>query len=720
MKNKYTCLKYSLMIFAFLSFFTACSNISSDYSVGMARNSSVLENNNQSKDNNDVANNKNNNTITGYEKNLDSQNDENISIDEAQTNRIPSVRITDLGEVQYTAKTLGAHYFYKDNNLYLIGGTEVSDGSHAQLFVYDLENNKLIFDVVISPAICIMSFCQTNNIVYFGTISRNPEDGCDLYAYDIYENKYSKIFHFNEIGIYAIDWDKNDYIYIATSGNARLYKYSLEQNDLTLLLENFTDEIFIRSMKYVDGICYLGIGSNADLIAMNVSTLEWNSILPDALKENNTFVYNINSIYGELLFLLKNDNGIYSYSPDKMNFRRITNYKQTSSQEEEEKEIESFSWIDLEGDIILFGSRENFKQYSLDGLRSFYDIDKDTMYTIDSSCIVYKYINGKIKETIDLAGIMRKSYIMPIEFLAYDNVLYFPGRRFIVWNRNNEKIRSYIIQGEPQASTMSNADLYIGIYPQCKIYRYPLSILDGDLTEDLNSENYLIATIDGQCRPTQMAISKDGNYLVMGSDPLYGKFGGAASVYNIEANFFLYTNQVINKQIIRTVSRSDKVESAVWLGTMPYGENTNPPYLEIPARVILWDNKNEKSIKNFIIKDSVRKIISIEEIADKVYITTEESYLYQYNIDDCSLQNINSKDGILHLLKLNDNKLLGINSTNIFYIDPITLETTILADGFFQLSNLVQDSVTGKIYFFDKTKLMEMELSWTVSGKEGY
>jgi hypothetical protein len=94
--------------------------------------------------------------------------------------------------------------------------------------------------------------------------------------------------------------------------------------------------------------------------------------------------------------------------------------------------------------------------------------------------------------------------------------------------------------------------------------------------------------------------------------------------------------------------------------------------------------------------------------------------LYQYNIDDCSLQNINSKDGILHLLKLNDNKLLGINSTNIFYIDPITLETTILADGFFQLSNLVQDSVTGKIYFFDKTKLMEMELSWTVSGKEGY
>lgn len=618
-----------------------------------------------------------------------------------------NVELTRLGNITYTSKTLGGHFYKHNGKLYLIGGTEVRDGSYAQIFVYSLEDNALILNKTIRPSICILSFCEIGEKIFFATISRNEKDGCDLYSFDIENKSIQKMMHFSEKGIYAMSWDGNDSIYIATSRKPRLYRYSLRKNESEMMLEGFTNETFIRSMQYKDGKCYLGIGSNADLIDVDVKSKEWHSILPKELK-NNTFIYNINIFDNYIYTLLKNDMGIYSSPLDEINFERVTDYRM-NTQKKHTKGVTD-RWIDIEGNILFLGENgEVYEQYALDGLRSFFE--EDTMWSLDSSCIVHKYYDGQEYESIDLGEVLKKSYIIPMEFIAYDDVLYFPGRRFTVWNRNDNTNKVFIVKDEPQASTLKNEFLYTGNYPQCTMYRYPLDTfkIDGNRMR-MNDKEFFLAKIDNQCRPAQMDVTLNGDYLVMGSGPLYGKFGGKISVFDIEMEKLLYSADVVEKQAIRTVKKSEKYQNAVWLGTTPYGENTNPPYLCLPAHVVLWDVVQQEALLDFTIKDDVRKIICIEEIDDLVYVTTEEGFVYSYGVESGRVKYCNSKDGILYLLKLKDGRLLGRNSRSIYLIDRKTLKATVLADGFSRLSNLIQDPVTGKIYCFDKTELVEMKI----------
>lgn len=176
---------------------------------------------------------------------------------------VSSIQTQNLGEFSYSLKTLDGLFFLSGDELCLISGTEGLEGSESQVFVYNVDRNQILMNQVLDNGRSMTAFCQAGTEVYFATISSSADQGCDLYAWDMDSNVISQCAHFDHTqGIYDLAWDGADRIFAATSQPAALYSYDISNGELDEVCADFTEEQFVRSLSYVNGKCYLGIGTD--------------------------------------------------------------------------------------------------------------------------------------------------------------------------------------------------------------------------------------------------------------------------------------------------------------------------------------------------------------------------------------------------------------------------------------------------------------------------
>ena len=620
-----------------------------------------------------------------------------------------SFRVENLGNMLYTLKTLGGLFYRYEDKLYLIAGTENAYGTRAQVFVYSITDDVMIYSKVIEEADCILAFEETGEDIYFATIGKDRETGGNLYSYSKTDNEIkNRNVHFEDQGVYAMDYDGADTLWIGTSNTPCLYAYSISKQKIYCMLSDFTDSVYIRTMKYVNGRVYMGIGSKADLIVYNVDDGKYRSLLPNDYKENS-FVYSIDTIDDTLYFLVKNDMGIYSMDLNECNIiRREATYRAPVANSFSSEE--GLNWVDIEGDLLTYQNCNlvSHETYNA-GVRVYYDDVTGNSYSLEGNGVLSCYYQGIKIQSRDFIDDLEKSYIRPQEFMVYNDVIYLPWRRFIVWDRKSDSHYVYTVNDEPQAAIMSEHVVYTGSYPLCTIQRYSTDILLDSAYKDLNDSKYVLADVDDQCRPSQMDITPDGKYLIMGSGPVYGEWGGAITVVDIETGNTLYTDRdIISEQTVNVVKCSDYYDGCVWLGMIPFGESTDPVFKEEPAHLILWDIEEENIVKDFIVADDVRRIMDIEESDSLVYCITENLDVVSFNSDTEKMIAINEKDNIADMLILKDGSMLGISYGEIYEMDKESLDTVKLMGGFYRLSNLRQDPVTERVYFFDDVELMEV------------
>jgi hypothetical protein len=205
-------------------------------------------------------------------------------------------------------------------------------------------------------------------------------------------------------------------------------------------------------------------------------------------------------------------------------------------------------------------------------------------------------------------------------------------------------------------------------------------------------------------------VTFDGKLLIVGSGPLYGQFGGGVSFIDLEVRKLLYTaNNIISGHTIQSVEPSSFYKNCVWLGTCPYGENTNPPFLDEPSHLVLWDITNRKILKDIIVDEQSKKLPCIVEREGSLYCVTQSAKVVCIDISsgDITAENQISKVKTL-LLTLHDN-LLGISDNEIIEFDENNLNSSILFSGFNFLTNLSQDKITEKIYCFDGSDLIYIQ-----------
>ena len=181
-------------------------------------------------------------------------------------------------------KLLTGHFFKSGEDQFVISGTEIPKNlyyeNNSLVFVYNISENRMVLNKPISGCSSMTAMCETVNSIFFGTISASRDNGCDLYRYDKEGCFIELCCHVDGRGIYALAYDENDHIIIATSDDAAIFLYGMTDGKVEKVCTDFSDQGYIRSMEYHDGYCYLGMGSKADLIKMDVTTGSHSSILP--------------------------------------------------------------------------------------------------------------------------------------------------------------------------------------------------------------------------------------------------------------------------------------------------------------------------------------------------------------------------------------------------------------------------------------------------------
>lgn len=62
---------------------------------------------------------------------------------------VSSIQTQNLGEFSYSLKTLDGLFFLSGDELCLISGTEVLEGSESQVFAYNVDRNQIIMNQVL-------------------------------------------------------------------------------------------------------------------------------------------------------------------------------------------------------------------------------------------------------------------------------------------------------------------------------------------------------------------------------------------------------------------------------------------------------------------------------------------------------------------------------------------------------------------------------------------
>lgn len=620
------------------------------------------------------------------------------------------IDIRNLGPQAYTMKTLDGLFFISDDTLYLISGTEVSEGSTSQVFIYDVDHDKMIVSQSLPNCRSMTAFCETERYVYFATIS--GDKGCDLYAWDKQNMVINQCAHFEEKGIYAMACDdSSESLYIATSSPSTLYCYQINQQSVQIICSDFTEENYIRSISWLDGFCYLGVGTKADFIQVDVRTGQYVSLLSSQYR-NESFVYSQTIHDSKILFMLSPSCQVIQYDPQSGRMDEIgtiENKKQNMSFLIED----NIEWSTLYGAIILSSSnRTDLSIFTTGNKVSYIDERDHSIHGLDASGNYFKYDENNVVSQIDLGHLLPKQYIIPVEALVYNHSVYIPWRKFIQFDVKLETTKSLFVSSEPQASCITKEGIYTANYTDASVWFYPFGVFNNqDTIVDLNNEDdFLLTKIDNQCRPSQMDITSDDRFLVIGTGPLYGKFGGAVSIYDIKADRLLYTYQnVVMNHSIQSICCSESSSRQVWLGTTPHGENTQPAYLDEPAHLILWDIPTQSILLDIIPDASSRGIVSIVEKNNVVYCVTSAAELRSFDKMTGQLLEENKIDGIKQVLLSQDGTLMAINDHSIMRVDADSLQTDKITDQFTFLTHLMEDPITGYLYVFDETELIEIK-----------
>lgn len=626
----------------------------------------------------------------------------------------PSCSIESFGPLAATMKVLDGLFFQYAGDYYCISGTETGEGAASQAFVYHIDNDQLICTKTLPDCTSLTAFCDTEEAVYFATIS-SVTNGCKLYAYYKDAEAIEMCANIEATGSYGLAWDGRSALYIATSNPSSVYVYDMVTGGLSEVCAQVTDSKYIRSISYFNEKLYLGIGTIADLIELDIETGATKSVLSEEYK-SESFVY-AQAVLGDVILLgMSPSCRVLRYEPASGRLtdtgllfetgitEHLEEYAATDSAGEE---------VRLLGTLFTESSEHILTNAILESKVSAWRPEQEVFYTLDISG-VFREINtaGEILLERDMSKGLEPSYIIPVEALAYDGTIYVPWRRFVQYQSDDGTKKTYLVSSEPQASTVTAEGIFTANYTAADVWFYPFSIFEQDPAQvDFNdADQFKIAEIENQCRPTQMAVTPDQRYLIIGTGPLYGNFGGAVSVYDLKRHTLLYTKEnIVEGHQIFAVCPSHMYPNAVWLGTSSYGENTTPAHLDEPGHLLLWDIEEQKILMDIIPDQDSLRVVSIVETEKGVFTISTSASVIRMDAATGKILYTNSQDGVKELLLSTDGRLLGLTDTTLVEVSPTEPQTKILAkageDHF--LTHLMQDPITGALYCFDQTSLIK-------------
>ena len=426
--------------------------------------------------------------------------------------------------------------------------------------------------------------------VYVGTYTP-----AKLFRVDTVAGEVTEILTAGDAGavVYALDVAPDGVVYAGTysTSGGRIFSYdpgSEAVEDLGVVVD---DQDYVRALVADDDYVYAGIGAKAHLIRIDRSTGERTDLTPPELA-GATFVSSLAlhdgvvlggiSPRGQLLVLDTADPSRYELvqAPNETFVVAVTGGEPGRAY------FAARPSGTLYGYDLWSGSAEKLTvpapEMAANGL-TFHD---GTVWgLVDGLAYAYDPVGGNLAGyPLDAAGVP-PSPERPMALAADDERVYVSGSGGVQVHDLGEGGSARIfVPGEAKSLWPTGESVYLSVYTRALIYT---------LDPDDSTVEFLAGIENEQTRPRDSFFQPGSGRLLVGTEPDYGRYGGALAVYDTEGGGLDVYRDIVLDQSVSAVTAIDDVgylgsDVKSGLGTTPRATRAELTAVDLTSGDVLW------------------------------------------------------------------------------------------------------------------------------------
>ena len=413
----------------------------------------------------------------------------------------------------------------------------VVNGHSACFNIVDLDNYQVVFSKPLKGAESSWELIRFQDQIF---IAGTGDIGCFGHLYSCHLDSYS----FKEYGVvlegekflWSMTSDEKENIYIGTWPNGKIVRFNVESETFTDFGTIVKGQNYLRSLVYLNGSLYAGVGSKGAVVKFNIDTKEKTHLETAAapllgLKpEELPFCYELEVADPYILAYFsteKNELLAYNTQTDSWQYL-VAGYKGMMLKEPTGNVLYTtntglYRFNHQSGQVELINNtlRTGFKG---GGLLN----NKIYSCFFNGTIMEYQLPEGPIKQTPSPAE-GQATQIQTI-FLGPDNYLYFsayPGGTGAKVNKETGETERFSLEQAEGMGSLGNS-VFMGIYPHGHLYEL-------DTTKPINKDKnpqevYLL----GKYQDRPFALTSGAGKLFIGTIPYYGRLGGGIAIYDPE------------------------------------------------------------------------------------------------------------------------------------------------------------------------------------------
>jgi hypothetical protein len=528
----------------------------------------------------------------------------------------------------------------------------------------------------------------------------------------------------SESFIWRVKADVDGVVYGGTFPNGKLFAYDPNSNSFRDYGQIVEGEKYLRSIAIIGDTLLVGIGTQrAAFVAINKLTGAKNVIPLPVDKIDGETVYDLNVI-GDLVFVKLSPSNVllvynwterqwvdrvegamgwdvsrphpetgqvYFVQAGRLAAYHIAERKVTQTSLECDQPARDFGWIQWQDQTVYPGW-------------SLISVMQDGNYWIYNP----QTDRGEIRET-KVPGQENKLQSFAID--QHDRLLvggFFAGG-FAIYDHKRDELTEYKSVGQPEGLVEFKGQVYLGVYPYAKIYRY-----DPGSEWQLGSNPSLLFSLKDRDQDRPFAFVPAGRELAIGTVPFYGHHGGALTLYDPETGEVdLHRHVVENQSLISLTYR----EGIIYGGSSIHGGLGTSP-VESSARIFAWDTAMRKKIGE----------VTPVEGSSSIYALTFDDQGYLWGLSETHLFKVDPAElSVLETIDLNsflpekpkqwygwhagnlwfrsDGYLYGNIIGSLFRFSPATRDAALLQEN---VGLSIADRA-GNLYFSRQTELFVID-----------
>lgn len=497
----------------------------------------------------------------------------------------------------------------------------------------------------------------------------------DLYRVDTAGTSVQKVTDVRpDDFIWALDTSPDGKVYGGTYPRGRVFEYDPATGAKRDYGPAVPGEQYVRSIAVDDTTIYAGVGSHAHLMAIDRATGASRDILPPEFADR-TFVATLALADGVLAAgLSATGTMVLIDTADPTRYEVV--------QAPNDSYITAIT-IDAANNDVYFGTRPSGTLYKYDrdtgtltSLLVPYDgayfgrivLDGRTLRGILTSNVVSYDLDTGEYEGVDItqAG-MPPAPELAMAIATDGPRVYVSGKAGVqVHDLATGASKRVFLPGEAKAMTPVRGELWLSVYTLAYLFRMPPG-----------GEAVRVTTLgNDQTRPLDAAYSPSEGLLAVGTQPEYGRYGGALGLYDPGGGSLSVYRDIVPDQSVRSVAIKN---GTVFLGSsIRNGLGTTPRAPE--AKLAAFDLATRTVTYQTVPVPGAKEIVDLVATGDRVYGVTDTGLMFEYDPRRRQvLRTAQVADGAAALV-LVGRTIYGADTRHVFEVDRSTLATATVVD----------------------------------------